>query len=148
MRLFGGPFCRLRFPHVAGFLSAPKFAIARPGATLGAGTAVGGVLGDKIGGTTGALVGGAVGLAGTALVSNAIHSSATQASAEAAEAARREERLKILQDYWNDKTLSAQADAATGAQAPAPLEYPAGTYSGIRFAPRLAADSSLSEPIR
>ena len=117
-------------------------------ATLGAGTAAGAVLGDKLGGNIGAVIGGAAGLAGTAIVSNAVHANASKHSAEAAEEARREERLKILQDYWNDKTLSSQADAATGAQAPELLPYPAGIYSGIRFAPRVAADSSLSEPTR
>lgn len=117
-------------------------------ATLGAGTAAGAVIGDKLGGNTGALIGGAAGLAGTAIVSNVIHSSASHDSAEAVEQARREERLKILQDYWTDKTLSAQADAATGAQAPELLAYPAGIYSGIRFAPRMAANPSLSEPTR
>ena len=117
-------------------------------ATLGAGTAAGAVLGDKIAGNTGALIGGAAGLAGVALVSNAVHSSASQESAEAAEAARREERLKIMQDYWYDKTLSAQADEAGGNHPPQVLQYPAGTYSGIRFAPRVAADPSLSEPAR
>lgn len=117
-------------------------------ATLGAGTAAGAVIGDKIGGNTGALIGGAAGLAGTAIVSNAVRSSAAQDSAEAAEKARREERLKIMQDYWNDKTLSAEAGGSSALQAPQLLQYPAGIYSGIRFAPRVASDSSLSEPQR
>jgi hypothetical protein len=61
--------------------------------------------------------------------------------------ARREERLKVMQAYWYDRTLSASGDAARTA-APPLLEYPAGVYSGIRFAARLARDPSLSEPDR
>jgi len=117
-------------------------------ATLGAGTAAGAFLGEKIGGSTGALIGGTAGLAGTALVSNALRGNASRGAAEAAEAARREERLKILQDYWYDQTLSAEAGRATSPQNDELLQYPAGIYSGIRFAPRLASDPLLSEPLR
>jgi hypothetical protein len=61
--------------------------------------------------------------------------------------ARREERLKILQQYWYDRTLSAGADGGV-TRPQALLEYPAGTYSGINFGPRVAADPSLAEPVR
>jgi hypothetical protein len=61
--------------------------------------------------------------------------------------ARREERLKILQQYWYDRTLSAGPEGRA-ALPRALLEYPAGTYSGINFGPRVAADPSLAEPER
>jgi len=69
------------------------------------------------------------------------------ASDPAAEAARREERLKVMQEYWDDRT-----GAAPGAVSPRDgrtmLEYPAGIYAGLNFAPRLAPDPSLTEPSR
>jgi hypothetical protein len=67
--------------------------------------------------------------------------------AEAVEQARREERLKIMQRFWYDQTLSP--DRASGTvPTPELLEYPAGDYAGMNFAPRLAADPSLAEPDR
>lgn len=63
------------------------------------------------------------------------------------EQARREERLKVMQAYWYDRTLSAAGDGSRPA-APPLLEYPAGVYSGIRFGPRVAPDPSLAEPDR
>jgi hypothetical protein len=69
------------------------------------------------------------------------------ADQSAAEQARREERLKLMQEYWQEHT-AADAENPSGPPAPPPLEYPAGTYSGINFAPRLAPDPSLAEPDR
>ena len=117
-------------------------------ATLGVGTAAGAVIGKEIGGNTGAVIGGATGLVASALTYNTATASADQRAAELIEQARREERLKIMQDYWYDQTLSPRREA-TGVIAQASLlNYPAGTYDGIRFAPRQAADSSLAEPAR
>jgi uncharacterized protein YcfJ len=115
---------------------------------LGAGGAAGALIGDKLGRGTGALIGGAAGLAGAALIHNAVASSDDQKTAEVVEQARRQERLKIMQDYWLDHTLSAGRETSGQAGNAPLLEYPAGTYSGILFAPRLAADPTLTEPIR
>lgn len=65
----------------------------------------------------------------------------------AAEQARREERLKIMQEYWQEHAAAAGEKDPGAADTP-PLEYPAGTYSGINFGPRVAPDPSLAEPIR
>lgn len=117
-------------------------------ATLGIGTAAGAAIGKEIGGNSGAVIGGATGLIASALAYNTATASADQRIAEVAEQARREERLKIMQDYWYDQTLSPKRES-TGIVAATPLlNYPAGTYEGIRFAPRQAADSSLAEPAR
>ena len=117
-------------------------------ATLGVGTAAGAALGTEIGGDTGAVIGGATGLIASALAYNTATATADQRATELAEQARREERLKIMQDYWYDQTLSPKREAV-GVVAHAPLlNYPAGIYGGIRFAPRQAADSSLAEPAR
>jgi hypothetical protein len=52
-----------------------------------------------------------------------------------------------MQRFWYDQTLSP--DRASGTvPTPELLEYPAGDYAGMNFAPRLAADPSLAEPDR
>jgi hypothetical protein len=74
-------------------------------------------------------------------------------SPAAAEAARRAERLQLMQRLWAEQAGAARE--APGAAAPAPanpgaaaLSYPAGIYDGLRFAPRTAPDSGLAEPPR
>jgi hypothetical protein len=52
-----------------------------------------------------------------------------------------------MQEYWEEQTV-ADRDKEPGPADAAPLEYPAGTYSGINFAPRVAPDPSLAEPKR
>ncbi len=117
-------------------------------ATLGVGTAAGAAIGKEIGGDKGAVLGGATGLIASALAYNTATASADQRVAEVTEQARREERLKIMQDYWFDQTLSPKRESS-GIVAAAPLlNYPAGTYDGISFAPRQAGDPSLAEPAR
>ena len=68
---------------------------------------------------------------------------------QAMEAARRDERQKIMQEYWYDHTAGApDPGERAGPESPPLLNYPAGTYDGINFAPRQARDPSLAEPIR
>ena len=66
----------------------------------------------------------------------------------AAAAARRDERQKIMQEYWFEHTVAAEAGDRVGAAGPPPLLYPAGNYGGINFAPRQAAEPGLAEPVR
>jgi len=117
-------------------------------ATLGAGTAAGAVIGEKLGGSTGALVGGATGLAAATLIRNGANSATDASIAEAVEQARREERLKIMQDYWEDQTLGPKMEPSGKLSAVPLLSYPAGSYSGVNFGPRLAPDPALAEPNR
>lgn len=117
-------------------------------ATLGIGTAAGAAIGKEIGGNSGAVIGGATGLVASALAYNTAAASSDQRVAEVAEQARREERLKIMQDYWYDQTLSPKRESTSIVAATPLLNYPAGTYDGIRYAPRQAADASLAEPAR
>jgi hypothetical protein len=114
-------------------------------AGLGVGTAAGAVIGDRLGGNTGALIGGAAGLAGAAWLTNGPPDSAVQA---AADAARLDERQKIMREYWYEQTESPLGETAAASAAGPPLHYPAGTYAGINFGARLAPDSSLEEPVR
>jgi hypothetical protein len=70
------------------------------------------------------------------------------APALAADQARREERLKIMQEYWYEQTAAPSPESGDG---PAParlLDYPAGSYAGLAFGPRRAADPALAEPAR
>ena len=67
---------------------------------------------------------------------------------EAAEQARRDERQKIMQQYWYERTVAAPSAGSVGPEASPDLAYPAGTYDGLRFAPRQAPDPSLAEPAR
>jgi hypothetical protein len=114
-------------------------------AGLGAGTAAGAVIGKQLGGDAGALVGGAAGLAGAAWLAN--RTSEGDAAA-AVEAARRDERQKIMRQYWYEQTEALPGDARGAAAAQVPLHYPAGEYGGVNFGARTATDSSLAEPER
>lgn len=65
-----------------------------------------------------------------------------------AAAARKDERQKIMQEYWYEHTVAAEAGERAGPAGPPPLLYPAGSYGGINFAPRQTAEPSLAEPVR
>jgi hypothetical protein len=69
-------------------------------------------------------------------------------AAQAAEQARREERLKIMQQYWYEQTAAPGPETGAAPAAGRLLDYPAGTYGGLTFGPRRAADPSLAEPDR
>ncbi len=66
---------------------------------------------------------------------------------DAVDRARRDERLKVMQQYWDEQTSAPPEEAVSGEEA-ALLDYPAGDYGGIRFGPRRAPDPSLAEPRR
>ena len=70
------------------------------------------------------------------------------ADADAVEQARRDERQRIMQQYWYEQTVAAPRPESAGPEAGPVLAYPAGTYGGLRFAPRQAPDPSLAEPNR
>ncbi len=132
---------------LAGCASGPPGPAPSPGqvAGLGAGAAAGAWLGDKVAGTTGAVIGAAAGLGGAAWLENR---AAGDAANEAVEQARREERQRIMRQYWYDQTQAPRDPG--GAEPPDRplLHYPAGAYDGLNFGARLAAGPSLTEPIR
>jgi hypothetical protein len=68
--------------------------------------------------------------------------------AEAVEQARREERQKVLQQYWSDRTSDLPGPPPVSSATWPDLSYPAGEYGGLWFGPRQAQDPSLGEPIR
>ena len=67
---------------------------------------------------------------------------------EAIEQARRDERQRIMQEYWQEHTTAPERGPTGGFEPQPPLPYPGGLYGGIRFAPRQAPDPSLGEPER
>jgi hypothetical protein len=89
----------------------------------------------------------AAALAAAGLFAGCAHSNPRAEEVAAAERARRDERLKIMREYWYDRTLAPAADNESAP--PHPLtSYPAGTYSGVNYGPRLASDPGMTEPIR
>jgi len=67
---------------------------------------------------------------------------------EAIEQARREERQKVLQQAWQERTGSLPGRPPLSRASWPDLAYPAGEYGGLRFGPREAQDPSLAEPSR
>jgi hypothetical protein len=74
------------------------------------------------------------------------HSSPPPTDAASAESARREERQKIMREYWYDHTLAPGRE--TEPAPPPRIAYPAGAYSGVNYGPRLASDPAMAEPVR
>jgi hypothetical protein len=67
----------------------------------------------------------------------------------AAEQARREERLKLMQQFWRESTGAVSDPSRLVVPGPVPpLSYPAGRYGGLIFSPRVAAGPGLIEPPR
>ena len=93
-----------------------------------------------------AAAGGAVGLTAAAIANNYTQEAAAQAEAEAYERGRRDARVEVMKKYWEEKTLSPQDElAAGGTSSQRTIDYPAGTYEGIRFGPRSTAAPSLED---
>jgi hypothetical protein len=70
-----------------------------------------------------------------------------------ADEARRDERLKLMQQTWAQQVARPLPGQGPAAPQPVPVPpalvaYPAGCYDGLWFAPRTAADPQLSDPPR
>jgi len=92
------------------------------------------------------VVGAGVGCASAA-------SKTAQVAHEDAEAARREERLRLMQRIWAEETAAPlPGDPARPAPLspakPASVAYPAGEYDGVQMAPHVGADAGIAEPVR
>lgn len=107
-----------------------------PLVTAGAGAAIG----KSIGGNKGAIIGAAVGAAGGVVGSNATGDWWRNQMEESREQGKREERVKIMNDYW-------ESYATNGGNAPKrsssditprtkTVTYPTGVYDGILYGPR------------
>jgi hypothetical protein len=109
-------------------------------ALLGLGTAGGAAVGQSIQDSWGAPVGAAVALAGTAAYLQYQNDQKRQLVAEAKEEARREERAKLMQDYWIEATGQDSLGNWRGNERD--VRYDAGVYDGIAYERR-----DLSRPL-
>ncbi len=119
-----------------GCMSSPISATQRPlsypeWAVLGIGTAAGAAVGQNIDDTWGGPVGAAIGMAGTAAFLKYSNEREAQLVAEAKEEARREERGKLMQDYWLEASGSDSVGSWRGSERD--VRYDAGIYDGIAY---------------
>jgi len=116
---------------------------AMTGAMLGAGA--GAAIGHNQDGSRGALIGAATGALVGTLTTNAVANFNANQIEEAAEAARREERARVMNDYWQSMAIdggnSDQTTQSTQTARPksVPVVYPSGVYDGVLMAPRVQA---------
>jgi hypothetical protein len=83
----------------------------------------------------------------------ASHVSAASAAADEAEAARRQERLRLMQRIWADATAAPLPGDPSRTlplvpARPVSVSYPAGDYDGIRLAPHTGPQADLTDPTR
>lgn len=116
-------------------------------ALMGLGAAGGAAVGQGIDDTWGAPVGAAVALAGTAAYLKYTNEREARLVAEAKEEARREERGKLMQDYWLEASGSDSLGSWRGSERD--IRYDAGIYDGIAFERRdLTRQVYFQEPPR
>lgn len=115
--------------------------------TLAVATGAGAAIGQQIDSTYGAPAGAVVGLAAGYVVDKVASGNAERIRAEAIEQGRREERLKVMQKYWQEKTLALEKQKSDGAltATPAPVQYEAGIYEGVRMLPHTDNPESAAQ---
>jgi len=116
-------------------------------AIMGLGAAGGAIVGQGLDDKLGAPIGAAVALAGTAAYLKYRDDYEAKLVAEAKEEARREERAKLMQDYWVDATGADSVGSWRGSERD--VRYDAGIYDGIAYQRRnLPRDLYFQEPPR
>lgn len=122
-------------------MSYPEWAI------MGLGAAGGAAIGQNLQDDWGAPIGAAVAMAGTAAYLQHQSQREAQLVAEAKEEARREERAKLMQDYWIE--ASGQDGVGTWRGAERDVRYDAGVYDGIAYESRnISRQFYFQEPPR
>jgi uncharacterized membrane protein YebE (DUF533 family) len=118
-------------------------------AMLGLGTAGGALIGEEaFNAKWAAPAGAAVGMIGTQAYLNYSDKHEAQLVAEAKEEARREERAKLMQDYWVEQSGSDSVDSywKNGQR---DVRYDAGVYDGVGYGMReLPRQVYFQEPPR
>lgn len=114
--------------------------------TVLAGTAAGAAVGNEIGGTKGAVIGGAVGAIGTVVAYNAYTDQKNAEIEKAKEQARREERVRIMKEWWKQHAIDAQNEGEPKPSTPTTTKqptvtYPAGSYDGVDYVTRQVTGS-------
>jgi len=117
---------------------------------IGGAAAAGAAIGNEISGEEGALIGAGVGLLAGAAANNIAGERTAQREAELMEAARRDERTRIMNEYWEAQRYSPNSSSMGGeGSSEAQIAYPGGYYEGVNMAPRIAPEASpLTEPVR
>ncbi len=116
-------------------------------ALMGLGAAGGAIIGQDLDDSFGAPIGAAVALAGTAAYLKYRDDYEAKLVAEAKEEARREERAKLMQDFWIDATGSDSVGSWKGSERD--VRYDAGVYDGIAYERRnLSRELYFQEPPR
>lgn len=105
------------------------------------GGAAGALIGNEVNGARGAAIGAGAGAILTAAAANIVTTNQQNSIDEAKEDGARQERLKIMNDYWDSHATrggNAPATASTPTTAPATttVTYPAGVYDGVTYGPR------------
>jgi|GEM_PF-2455806 hypothetical protein len=105
-------------------------------AMMGLGTAGGALIGEEaFNAKWAAPAGAAVGMLGTQAYLNYTDKHEAQLVAEAKEEARREERAKLMQDYWIEQTGADSVDSHwKGGERD--VRYDAGVYDGVAYGTR------------
>lgn len=119
---------------------------AKEVAIIGGSTVAGGLIGHTItGDDTGTAIGAGFGLVGGAVANNLLEKKQAQREAELLEQGRREERARILDEYWLADRLQTQVSGNSGSYFPdTQVQYEGGIYEGINVAPR---SGQTSQPI-
>ena len=120
-------------------------------ATIGVATVAGAAAGHAIrDDALGAAIGAGAGLVTGALVNNVIASNRDQREAELVDAARRAERAKIQQEYWEAERIEKSGGLRDSTSiANRTVTYQGGYFEGVNVAPRQGGGaSSLDEPKR
>lgn len=117
---------------------------------LVAGAGGGAAAGQAINNRYGAPLGAVAGL-GAAMVTNYVTSKKEADAYQAGlDAGLRSNRSELLQQYWDERTLSLDRNNSVSISAPAveSIYYPSGTVDGVRFGPREGTAPTLGNPVR
>jgi len=121
------------------------------GATLGMSTMAGAATGYALRkDALGAAAGAGVGLLAGAVINNVVSSRQDQREAELIESARREERTKMQQEYWEAERMeSKSSNLGTISTSSRTISYAGGYFEGVNVAPRKGDTAApLEEPKR
>lgn len=132
---------------------APNATSASEALVLAGGTAAGAGLGYAItGDETGAAIGAGAGLLATAVTRNVLADRRAQRDAELIESGRRQERVLIMDEYWNAERRKKNGSSDTSAgyfDSAVSVQYEGGVREGVNFAPRThASGDALQETAR
>ncbi len=118
-------------------------------ATMAATTAGGAVLGSSLmsNKAEGAAIGAVGGLVAGAITTNALSSHEQSVVNEAYERGKREARVEVMSQYWKEKTQTPDGEENRQSHEKA-IEYPAGTYEGLKFGTRTSTQPTLLDPKR